>query len=397
MPRILCVALAGHGHVTPMLPIVSELARRGHDLAFACGPEHADAVTRAGAAWVELPGLPPFVPPAEVGPAVVVTWLRHFFAALARTHPVLLAHARERRPDVVVYDATNWPGRLVAQALGVPAVRTVPNLAENDHWRGIDHALFSGLRDHPEAARLGEDVAAFAREHGVELDVATTLEVVEDLNLVFVPRAFQPAGDTFDDRFRFLGPVIGERGEEPWRPPVEDRPLVYVSLGSIFTGRPDVYRACRDAFADGRFAVRMTVGDVDPATLGPLPPTMQVAAWSPQLAVLRHAAAFVTHAGMNSTMEAIHHGVPMVALPQMPEQVVNADRVAELDLGRRLAADALTAEALRAAVDEVTTSAAVRAAVAAVREDAARGGGAGAGADAVEGVLDAAGLPGSSG
>ncbi|GAA4892783.1 macrolide family glycosyltransferase [Actinomycetospora straminea] len=394
MSRILCVALAGHGHVTPMLPIVGELVRRGHDVAFACGPEHADAVTRGGATWVELPGLPPFVPPAEVGPDAVLTWLRHFFGALARTYPVLLAHARERRPDVVVYDATNWPGRLAAHAVGVPAVRTVPNLAENEHWRGIDHALFAGLHDHPEAARLGEDVAAFAREHGVELDVAATLEVVEDLNLVFVPRTFQPAGDTFDDRFLFLGPVVGERGEEPFAPPVDDLPLVYVSLGSIFTGRPDVYRACRDAFADGRYAVRMTVGDVDPASLGPLPATMEVAAWSPQLAVLRHAAAFVTHAGMNSTMEAIHHGVPMVALPQMPEQVVNADRVAELDLGRRLAPDGVTAGALRAAVDDVTTSVTVRAAVAAMREDAARGGGAVAGADAIVHVL---GLPGSSG
>lgn len=386
MSRILCVALAGHGHVTPMLPIVSELARRGHDLEFASGPEHADAVTRAGARWVALPALPPFVPPAEVGPAVVVAWFRHFFAALAATYPVLLAHLDEHRPDVVVYDATNWPGRLAARARGVPAVRTVPNLAENEHWRGIDHALFAGLHDHPQATALAEDVAAFARAHGVELDVAATMEVVEDLNLVFVPRSFQPAGDTFDARFRFLGPVIGERAEQPWRPPVEDRPLVYVSLGSIFTGRPDVYLACRDAFADGRYAVTMTVGDTDPAALGPLPPTMQVTAWSPQLAVLRRAAAFVTHAGMNSTMEAVHHGVPMVALPQMPEQVVTADRVAELDLGRRLADGAITPAALRAAVDEVTTGASVAAAVAAMRADGARGGGAVAGADAIEEV-----------
>jgi len=45
--------------------------------------------------------------------------------------------------------------------------------------------------------------------------------------------------------------------------------------------------------------------------------------------VLRHARAFLSHAGMNSTMEALHYGVPLVALPQMPEQAANADRVVE--------------------------------------------------------------------
>jgi len=48
----------------------------------------------------------------------------------------------------------------------------------------------------------------------------------------------------------------------------------------------------------------MTVGEVDPAALGPIPATVDIRPRFPQLGVLRHAAAFVSHAGMNSTMEA---------------------------------------------------------------------------------------------
>ena len=119
--RILVVALAGHGHVTPTLSLVTELVRRGHRVEYATGPEHADDVAAAGAVRVPLPGLPPFRPPANIGPQVAALWFRHFFAALRATHPVLHAHVLDARPDVIVYDETNWPGRVVARQLGVPA------------------------------------------------------------------------------------------------------------------------------------------------------------------------------------------------------------------------------------------------------------------------------------
>lgn len=221
------VVLGGHGHVTPTLPLVGELVRRGHHVQYACGSEFADAVAAAGAWWVPLPGLPPFHPPAQVGPEVVRLWLRHFFTANAATYPPLLTHARARRPNAVVYDATNWPARLVADQLGIPAIRTVPNLAANATYSEVDQALTAGLDDDPTMTALTGDIAAFAAEHDVQLDFAATMDVTEALNLVFVPRAFQPACDSFDDRFRFLGPVLGERpGEQAWTPPAPGGPLL---------------------------------------------------------------------------------------------------------------------------------------------------------------------------
>ena len=382
--RVLFVALGGHGHVTPTLPLVGELIRRGHRVEYACGPEFGDAVAATGAHWVALPGLPPFTPPADVGPEAVALWFRHFFAALAATYPVLLEHCDAARPDAVVYDATNWPARLVARRLGIPAVRTVPNLAENQAYSGIDRALTAGLDDDPEMAAFAGDVAAFAAEHHVDLDVASTMDVTEALNLVFVPRAFQPEGDSFDARFRFLGPVLGTRADGQWAPPDTERPLLYVSLGSIFTDRPDLYRTCLGAFDDGSWQVAMTIGDTDPTELGPLPSTVEVRPWFPQLAVLARATAFLTHAGMGSTMEALYHGVPLLTVPQMPEQVVNANRVTELGLGRRLDPRSLTADGLRGAVEEVVASPVVRAGVDRMRAEARDGGGASGGADAIE-------------
>jgi MGT family glycosyltransferase len=103
--------------------------------------------------------------------------------------------------------------------------------------------------------------------------------------------------------------------------------------------------------------------------------------------VLRHAAAFVSHAGMNSTMEALYYGVPLVTFPQMPEQVANADRVTELGLGERLKADTLTPDTLRQAISRVTTDQQVRANLDRMRQAIRDAGGAERGADVIERYL----------
>ncbi|NUT50406.1 MAG: glycosyl transferase [Saccharothrix sp.] len=350
----------GHGHITPTLALVEELVGRGHQVDYATAPEHADAVTAAGATWAPLPPPPPFRPPATGD--VMAAWFRHYFAVMRAVYPVLLDRCRTDRPDVICYDATNWPARIVARRLGIPAARCVPHLASNDSF-----ALMA-----PDSARVIEDdCARFAAEHGVALDAAGTLDVPEALNLVFVPKLFQPAGDTFDGTFRFLGPLLGHRAAEPWSPRRPDLPLLYVSLGSVMAD-PALHRSCVEAFDDGTWQLALKADD-----LGPVPATVEVRDWFPQPAVLRRADAFVTHAGMNSTMEALSFGVPLIVVPRTPEQVANADRVVELGLGRRLTdvAD------LRSVVEQVTADRAVRANLDRMRAAIHGSGGAALGAD----------------
>ena len=141
--------------------------------------------------------------------------------------------------------------------------------------------------------------------------------------------------------------MLGDREQaEPWSPADPQLPVLFISLGSIFTDHPGFYRTCLEAFGDGTWQVVMTIGETNPAELGPLPATVQVRRWWPQPAVLRHAAAFVTHAGMGSTMEALYYAVPLVAFPQMPEQAVHADRIQDLGHAQRLYANRLTVATL---------------------------------------------------
>ncbi|CAK7347680.1 unnamed protein product [Dovyalis caffra] len=56
-----------------------------------------------------------------------------------------------------------------------------------------------------------------------------------------------------------------------------------------------------------------------------------VPSWAPQVSVLKHPSTggFLTHCGWNSTLEAVTHGVPMIAWPLYAEQRMNATILAE--------------------------------------------------------------------
>ena len=143
-----------------------------------------------------------------------------------------------------------------------------------------------------------------------------------------------------DGAWDTVGPALAVRAhQERW--PVPDRPVLLVSLGSAYSAPPAFYRACLDAFADLDRDVVIKVGPaVDPDALGALPPNASVHRWVPQLSVLAHASAFVTHAGMGGCSEGLWHGVPMVAVPQAVDQFANADRLVELGVAHRLEAGA---------------------------------------------------------
>jgi MGT family glycosyltransferase len=210
------------------------------------------------------------------------------------------------------------------------------------------------------------------------------------LNICFIPREFQPAGDTFDASFHFVGPSLGQRGiEKAWQPGSKDTPLVFISLGTTpLNDRPDFFRMCLEAFADTRWQVAMAIGDrISVSELGEIPDNVDVRAFFPQLDVLRHADVFLSHTGMNSTMEALYFGVPLVAFPLQPEQEANARRVEDLGLGRRLPAEALSPARIRAVTAAVSDDQVIRRKLSIMSQRVRRAGGSTAAADAIEHYL----------
>ncbi len=66
--------------------------------------------------------------------------------------------------------------------------------------------------------------------------------------------------------------------------------------------------------------------------------------WVPQLAVLRQADAFITHAGAGGSQEGLATATPMVAVPQAVDQFGNAEMLRSLGVARHLPKEEVTIE-----------------------------------------------------
>src|SRR5262249_58747608 len=61
-------------------------------------------------------------------------------------------------------------------------------------------------------------------------------------------------------------------------------------------------------------------GGQDPALLGDLPGDPVVVGYAPQLELIRRAALTISHGGLNTALESLEWGVPMVVLPVAYDQ-----------------------------------------------------------------------------
>jgi UDP:flavonoid glycosyltransferase YjiC (YdhE family) len=111
--------------------------------------------------------------------------------------------------------------------------------------------------------------------------------------------------------------------------------------------------------------------------------------------VLQRAAVFVTHGGMNSVLEGLANGVPLVVIPQQIEQLLIgrsvAERGAAVVLRQNLSNRPVPPGELRAAVARTLTDSSRRAAAKALADTVGEGGGAPAGAQAIKDLLAATG------
>lgn len=383
----------GAGHVNPTLPVVAELVRRGHRVTYAVGESFAEAVRRAGAQPLVLP-VSEFRHGGRSGQSALrdaETDVVAMIVDLLLGHtdlelPALREAFAADPPDAVCYDSNSLAGAMLAAILGVPGVQLRPTFAANQHYTPLQEFV-------PDRERLAVSLAAadarvrdYTSSFGVTRSLGTILtRIPGDLDVVFVPRQFQYHGDTFGDRYVFVGPSEHDRVEAgTWQPP--GGRLLFVSLGTLMNQNPEFFRLCVEAFADTGWRVAMAVGErVEVAELGAIPANVEVRPYFPQLDVLKHARVFLTHAGMNSTMEAVLNEVPTVAVPQMPEQRANARRLHELGLGVTLAEQ--SAAELRRTVTELDREETVRKNLAETAALFRAAGGASAAADAVEGLF----------
>lgn len=320
--KILMVNVPYSGHVNPTLPLAEELVKRGHAVTYINSEEFREKIEKTGATFIPYRDFPRDLSDQK---KKCTCFQAAYDTAMVLTEPF----------NLLIYEMFFYPGIEIARKKGIPCVRqfSQPAWSEASYQ---DASPFFRL-----SARL-IDMQVMGRKRAAVMDLQhPTLEeaVVYDkpnLNIVYVPEAFQSHRDSFDESYLFMPPPQKSKVHSSIIPYSEmRRPIVYISLGSIISNR-GFCKECIRAFGGKDLSVILNTGRIDPATLGKIPDNIYAYSFVPQLQVLEHADVFLTHCGMNSVNEAIQAGVPMVAMPFLNDQLENGRQIAALGLGKRV-------------------------------------------------------------
>jgi zeaxanthin glucosyltransferase len=129
-------------------------------------------------------------------------------------------------------------------------------------------------------------------------------------------------------------------------------------MGTLVNGLEFVYRTILDAVGNiPGIQVVLSAGDnVTLDDLRPIPSNTLVVRSAPQIDLLKRAVLCITHAGLNTTLEALAQGVPIVAIPIGYDQPGVAARIAYHRVGEFVELEDLTVERLSELIQQVRTN-----------------------------------------
>jgi UDP:flavonoid glycosyltransferase YjiC (YdhE family) len=337
--RVIATFVGGWGHAEPLIPIVDMAVAHGHSVMFAGQEavvprlEALGFATRVvGPDTLTSARAPLLAPDREAERSVMRD---HFFTAFGTFRATALRSMFEsQRPDLVICDEVDVGAVVAAETASVPCV-TVNVIAAGL----LNSALVIG-------EAWNELRASNALDPDPNLDrLAGTLMVAA------IPRSFRHPAASSPPRLRFVRPAILAR---PASPRSTSRPLVYVTLGTVFNVESgDLFNRIIRAMSSVDADVVVTTGSqIDPAEFTEVPTNVVVERFRPQAEILPACSAVVTHGGSGTLLAALALGVPAAVLPMGADQLDNADRVDELGVGFVL--DPLTAGSTEVAAAVMT-------------------------------------------
>jgi MGT family glycosyltransferase len=175
------------------------------------------------------------------------------------------------------------------------------------------------------------------------------------------PKEFDFQGIPWPPEFHYAGPFHESEGRAPIPFPWEKlngKPLIYASLGSLVNGLDHVYKIILETVEKVPEAqVVLSIGtNIDLDRLEPIPLGTIVVRRAPQIELLKRAALCITHAGLNTTLESLAQGVPMVAIPIAFDQPGISARIAHHGVGEFVDLDNLSVDNLLELIRKVLTN-----------------------------------------
>jgi MGT family glycosyltransferase len=347
---------------------------------------------------------------AELGARRGLSALRFTIDAVARTTTMTCRDApdaiRDAGVDALLVDQMEPAGGAVAEHLQLPFVTVCNALAINRDpavpppftpWPYRD-AWWARLRNRAGYAisdRLTSPIAEAVGRYRKKWNLPALRSPDESFSrraqICQMPRAFDFPRTSLPESFQYVGPLrraLNRSAPFPWER-LDGRPIVYASLGTLQNRREPLFRCFAEACRG--LNVQLVIahgGGLSESEARDLPGDPLVVEYAPQVELLARARVTITHGGLNTVLDSLANGVPLVAIPLTYEQPAIARRIEWAGAGRSLSWKTLSASRLHGALQIVLDEPQYAAGAKRMQDSIVLCGGVNRAADTVESVCD---------
>jgi zeaxanthin glucosyltransferase len=378
------VSMPLSGHLYPMTALARKLQSRGHEVVFIGVPDAEPIVCAANLNFVSF--CEKEYPIGSIGKGYGGVAKLHgedvVRYALREISPGLLKAALEHLPEklaetsveALVIDTVYFFLELVPMRLGIPYAHicsalhldfsgVTPNSLFSWPYQTTPEALARNLNGLKKIGGFLAPVLAvaksYAEKHRLDIDWNDPTATLSKLAVITqTPREFDFPISNWPPQFHYAGPFHDDEGRAqvpfPWEK-LTGAPLIYASMGTLVNGMGIVYRTILEAVRRSpETQLVLSVGsNIGLDHLGTIPSNAIVVSKAPQIELLKRAALCITHAGLNTALEALAQGVPMVAIPIGFDQPGTAARIAYHRVGEFVEPGDLTVERLSELIQRV--------------------------------------------
>lgn len=342
--KILFINLPYYGHVLPTIGLVQELIKQGCEVTYLMPFDWEENIAESGA---EFYG-----------------YENHRQLSEQIKNAYATAESIVEKFDFIIYEQFFFLGKHLAEKYNKPVARifTAPVTNKELMEEYISSKGPLSIFKHKWITRaFTKDIAK-----GISLKTDNWLDEIiynpPKLNLVYTLREYQPYEEEFpEEQYKFLGASIYERRTEKFDIEKGKKPIIYISLGTVIKGAVSFFQNCIEAFREEDVEVIISVGKkFNIEKLKDVPLNIHIYKSVPQLEVLNISDVFITHGGMNSISEALVYGVPMVVIPFVSDQPVNARCIEKLGAGKKLDYSSIDSKLLRNTVFSILSNVEIR-------------------------------------
>ncbi|MDI9640151.1 glycosyltransferase [Geitlerinema splendidum] len=403
------------GHLNPMTTLGGELFRRGHQVTVF---GFLDAKARTLASGLEFHPLAEDELPAgsvaeslsQLGKLSGLAAFQYTIQAVAKSANLLLKEApraiKNAGVDALLVDQVSSAGGTIAEFLDIPFITVCSALVLNQDSTIPPFCTSWQYRSNWGARlryQLGYQLLSVAskpiRQVITEYRQNWKLPLYSNLNDAYSklaqvsqqPAEFEFPRTDLPPYLHFTGPYYQPGSRRPVPFPFEQlngKPLIYASMGTLQNRLVGVFQQIASACEglDAQLVISLG-GGATLESLPKLPGNPIVVGYAPQSELLQKATLTITHAGMNTALESLSHGVPMVAIPVANDQPGVAARIAWTGVGEMIPLKQLSVPKLRTAITKVLTEGAYREKAIALQQAIERSGGVSKAADIIEQVI----------